>query len=138
MHKYPARFSLPLFSLQLAPPSFCKHLTLSNDLTFTMFSKIVLVLATVATAASAVAIPSALDVISPHITAPVAGDVWPVGSIQTITWDTSVVPPQGAIGEILLGHFEDGSSSENLDLGECTLIVFRISMLMRHITLPLL
>ena len=85
----------------------------------------VAVLAAAAMAASATAVvPRASDiVISPPITAPEAGDVWPVGSVQTVTWDTSVIPPDAPVltGEILLGYVEDGSTDEHLDIGACIL-----------------
>ena len=84
----------------------------------TMFSfKSVLALLTVAASASAAALLKDVVVITP-ITAPDAGDVWPVGSVQTITWDTTTIPAgsEDATGFILLGYLEDGSSNEHLDL----------------------
>ncbi|KAH9923462.1 uncharacterized protein BXZ73DRAFT_103895 [Epithele typhae] len=78
-----------------------------------MFSISKLSLLLTAAAASVAALPSA--VVSPHITAPHAVDVWPAGSVQTVSWDTTDVPA-GAVADIFLGHFEDGSESEHLDL----------------------
>ena len=64
-------------------------------------------------AASAVVAQQPLGVITPK-----AGDVWTVGSTQTITWDTTTIPAgsEDATGFILLGYLEDGSSNEHLDL----------------------
>ncbi|PIL22621.1 hypothetical protein GSI_15312 [Ganoderma sinense ZZ0214-1] len=76
----------------------------------------VLALLTVAASASAAALLNDVVIITP-ITAPDAGDVWPVGSVQTITWDTTTIPvgSEDATGFILLGYLEDGSSNEHLD-----------------------
>ncbi|KAF6761500.1 hypothetical protein DFP72DRAFT_1061728 [Ephemerocybe angulata] len=58
------------------------------------------------------------DVIAPKITSPTASSVWPVGSTQTVTWDTSDFPPDNQItnpiGKVILGH--DSGDSLNLDL----------------------
>ena len=58
-------------------------------------------------------------VFNPMITSPKAGDDWQVGSTQTITWDTSMIPAghENDSGMILLGYNED--DSENLDVGKC-------------------
>lgn len=74
-------------------------------------------------AAPAVFTPSGakIDVVyRPQLTAPVAGDSWPVGSEQTVTWDTSDIPPEAIYqtGVLLLGHVEDGSDDEHLDISE--------------------
>ncbi|KAF8192125.1 hypothetical protein BJ912DRAFT_962909 [Pholiota molesta] len=57
------------------------------------------------------------DVIAPKITSPNAGSVWPVGSTQTVTWDTSNFPPVSQItnimGKVILG--QDANNSLNLD-----------------------
>ncbi|KAI0248623.1 hypothetical protein BJV78DRAFT_778497 [Lactifluus subvellereus] len=79
-------------------------------------------LSALALAASTTASPisdpkrSELVVVSPTITSPHAGDSWPVGSNQNVTWDTSNIPPDGKnnTGTIVLGY-DDGSGSENLD-----------------------
>ncbi len=95
-----------------------------------MFSvKLLVVLATVATAASAAAVRAADEVFSPTITAPHAGDQWTVGSIQTITWDTSSIPSanQNQSGLILLGYIEDGQIDEHLDIGTCLMSMSWIS-----------
>ncbi|KIM35887.1 hypothetical protein M413DRAFT_14272 [Hebeloma cylindrosporum] len=53
------------------------------------------------------------DVIVPKITNPKAGAVWPVGSVQTVTWDTSNFPPDSQItnpiGKVILGFDENDS-----------------------------
>ncbi len=54
-------------------------------------------------------------VFRPDITAPIAGAVWNVGSIQTITWDTSNIPTDALnqTGIVLLGYVEDGDTTGN-------------------------
>ncbi|KAF9465754.1 hypothetical protein BDZ94DRAFT_1159402 [Collybia nuda] len=48
------------------------------------------------------------DVFNPHITNPDANTEWPVGSKQTVTWETADIPPDSQLtrpdGKILLGH----------------------------------
>ncbi|KAF5341622.1 hypothetical protein D9611_002162 [Ephemerocybe angulata] len=51
------------------------------------------IFASVALFASAVSAAPA-DVFVPHITAPIAGAVWKIGSTQEVTWDTSNAPGQ--------------------------------------------
>ncbi|TBU48548.1 hypothetical protein BD309DRAFT_1015501 [Dichomitus squalens] len=82
------------------------------------FAKSILALAALATTASAVALRAANDVFSPPVTSPTAGEVWTVGSVQTVTWDTSSIPAanQNQTGLILLGFVEDGSTDEHLDI----------------------
>ncbi len=60
-----------------------------------------------------------LDVWRPEITAPASGDEWLVGTIQLVQWDLTGIPPSASntSGIIYLGHFEEGTSSENLDIG---------------------
>ncbi|KIK04103.1 hypothetical protein K443DRAFT_676235 [Laccaria amethystina LaAM-08-1] len=57
------------------------------------------------------------DVVAPHITSPDASSVWPIGTMQLVTWDTSDLPPDSQItnpiGQIILGFNE--SNSLNLD-----------------------
>ncbi|KAF8904108.1 hypothetical protein CPB84DRAFT_1677535 [Gymnopilus junonius] len=57
------------------------------------------------------------DVVAPRITSPTADSVWPIGSVQTVTWDTSDLPPPSqitnAIGQIILGF--NSTDSLNLD-----------------------
>jgi hypothetical protein len=74
-----------------------------------------LALAASTTIATPIAERSMLIVVTPPITSPVAGDDWPIGTEQTVTWDTTDIPPeaQDYTGEILLG-FDDGTNSENL------------------------
>jgi len=79
-----------------------------------------LALAVSTTTATPVDGRAALDVVSPPITSPHAGDVWPVGSEQLVQWDTSGIPgeAQGNTGSIVLGYDDGFSSSENLDYRE--------------------
>ncbi|KJA15865.1 hypothetical protein HYPSUDRAFT_48030 [Hypholoma sublateritium FD-334 SS-4] len=63
-------------------------------------------IAALASSAIAVSLParSAQDVFTPAITSPKAGDIWNVGSSQTVTWDASNPPAQltNNIGQIML------------------------------------
>ena len=54
---------------------------------------------------------------NPPITAPSAGDVWPIGSTQLVTWDTQRIPPSAMnkTGTLLLGYFDGNTHGENLD-----------------------
>ncbi|KAI0786877.1 hypothetical protein C8Q75DRAFT_769674 [Abortiporus biennis] len=56
------------------------------------------------------------DAVAPPITSPDASTVWQVGTIQTVTWDTSNLPPPANItnptGKVILGFLTD--DSENL------------------------
>ena len=57
---------------------------------------------------------------NPPITAPKAGDIWTVGSTQTVTWDTKKIPPSAANrnGTLLLGYFDGPAEHENLDISK--------------------
>jgi hypothetical protein len=57
---------------------------------------------------------------NPPITAPSAGDVWPVGSTQLVTWDTHHIPPSAMnnTGTLLLGYFDGDTHGENLNTRE--------------------
>ena len=74
--------------------------------------------------------PNEEIVFSPMVTAPAAGAVWEVASVQAVTWDTSNIPAevQNTTGLILLGYIQDNSTSEHLDVGACSipLLAFRI------------
>ena len=63
------------------------------------------------------------DVYVPPITAPKAGDVWPIGSTQTVTWDNSNPPKQitNPIGQIYLrqGDFTIMNSECDVDEHKC-------------------
>ncbi|KAH9892701.1 hypothetical protein C8Q73DRAFT_791724 [Cubamyces lactineus] len=74
-----------------------------------------IVTALVAAAATVSAAPGI--VFSPPVTSPTAGQVWTIGSTQTVTWDTTNIPAANAnqTGLILLGFIEDGSDDEHLD-----------------------
>ena len=93
----------------------------------TKFAAVFAVLAAAASAVSAAPAgtfdPSSIHediVFSPSVISPAAGDVWPVASTQTITWDTSKIPAEAAnsTGLILLGYINDGSDNEHLDLDD--------------------
>ena len=101
-----------------------------------MFPKSIIALAALAATASAVAVRAVNDVFSPRITKPTAGDVWDVSSVQTITWDTSNIPAANLnqTGLILLGHVEDGSTDEHLDIGALKARICILFVLMTSIT----
>ncbi|KAH9080198.1 hypothetical protein EDB83DRAFT_2310491 [Lactarius deliciosus] len=60
---------------------------------------------------------SKLVVVSPAITSPTEGEIWPMLSQQVVKWSTSEIPPNGRnnTGKILLGYLEDNDPSEHLD-----------------------
>ena len=71
---------------------------------------------------------SELIVVTPQITQPQGNDqTYYVGSTQTCCWETDDIPAIAAkqTGTLLIGHYEAGSSSENLDYGE----LFRVTPL---------
>ncbi|KAI0628951.1 hypothetical protein C8Q77DRAFT_1202677 [Trametes polyzona] len=75
-------------------------------------SKLAAALTFMVAAASAVVAQQPLGVITPK-----AGDVWTVGSTQTITWDTSSLPAgDSTVAPIFLGFLNDGSADEHLDV----------------------
>jgi len=76
-----------------------------------------LALAVSTTTATPVDARGALIVVTPPVTSPKAGDIWPIGSGQLVQWDTSGIPDQARdyTGSIVLGYDDGFSSSENLD-----------------------
>ncbi|KAI0720577.1 hypothetical protein C8T65DRAFT_293498 [Cerioporus squamosus] len=110
-------------------------------------TKLIAAFSVVAAAATAVfAAPAVFDpsgakidvVYRPHITAPVEGDSWPVASEQTVTWDASDIPPEALYqtGVLLLGHVEDGSSDEHLDIQNPLASGFQIKNGAVNVTVP--
>jgi len=83
---------------------------------------VVALLSALALAVSTTATPvhvaerSELIVVRPPLTEPVQGDTWPIGTNQTVCWDTSEIPPiaQNYMGTVYLGYYVNGTSSENL------------------------
>ncbi|KAG6809412.1 hypothetical protein H0H92_000337 [Tricholoma furcatifolium] len=61
------------------------------------------------------------DVFSPTITSPNASTVWPVGTQQTVTWETDNIPPASQLtdpnGMVVLGYL-GSNGGYNLDIGE--------------------
>ncbi|KAI9059304.1 hypothetical protein FKP32DRAFT_1606300 [Trametes sanguinea] len=56
------------------------------------------------------------DAVSPPITKPIAGAVWKVGEVQTVTWDGAALdgaPPSNPLGKVLLGTI-DSDGQEHL------------------------
>jgi hypothetical protein len=71
---------------------------------------------------------SELIVVAPHITQPQGNDqTYYIGSTQTCCWETDGIPSSAIVGQtgtLVLGHYDPGSTSENLDLGE----LFRVTL----------
>lgn len=63
-------------------------------------------------------------VFNPMITSPKAGDVWATQSVQTITWQTDMIPVEerNSTGTILLGWVNATSQDEHLNVGECLFV----------------
>ncbi|KAI9058487.1 hypothetical protein FKP32DRAFT_1669315 [Trametes sanguinea] len=109
-------------------------------------SKLTAVFAVFAAAATAVsAAPAAVfskpktDIVfRPHITSPQAGDVWPVGSTQTVTWDTSDIPEEARnqTGLILLGYLEGDDTDEHLGVNDPLAYNFPITAGSAQVTVP--
>ncbi|KAH8994361.1 hypothetical protein EDB86DRAFT_3078214 [Lactarius hatsudake] len=81
-----------------------------------LLSALVLAVSTTATPVH-VAERSELIVVSPTITSPTEGEIWPILSQQVVKWSTSEIPREGQnnTGTILLGYLEDNNPSEHLD-----------------------
>lgn len=62
--------------------------------------------------------PNVFQVYDPPITAPHAGDVWPVKSSQTVKWDVTRIGDDGlnSTARLLLGHVEPSTGAEYLDI----------------------
>ncbi|RDX53403.1 hypothetical protein K466DRAFT_561901 [Polyporus arcularius HHB13444] len=110
-------------------------------------TKLIAAFSVVAAAAAAVlAAPAVFDpsgakidiVYRPHLTSPVEGDSWPIGSQQTVTWDASDIPPEALYqtGVLLLGHLVDGSSNEHLDIENPLASGFQIKNGAVNVTVP--
>ncbi|KAI8994257.1 hypothetical protein BD414DRAFT_411938 [Trametes punicea] len=82
--------------------------------------------------------PKTEIVYRPHITSPKAGDVWPVGTTQTVTWDTSDIPDdaKNQTGLILLGYLEDGDTDEHLGVDHPLASNFPITAGSVEVTVP--
>ncbi|KAK7469367.1 hypothetical protein VKT23_003842 [Stygiomarasmius scandens] len=80
------------------------------------------------------------DVINPPIIKPDASTVWTVGQAETVTWDTSGLPPDSQItnptGTVVLGFIEDGDDSLHLMLDDPLAKGFSIRDGQVNITVP--
>ncbi|KAI0630073.1 hypothetical protein C8Q77DRAFT_1064323 [Trametes polyzona] len=77
------------------------------------------------------------DVVNPPITSPKAGDVWTVGTEQTVSWDTSsIVNPTDETGLLLLGFLEGNSTNEHLDTRHPLASGFKITTGSVHFKVP--
>ncbi|KAI0081662.1 hypothetical protein K474DRAFT_1259092 [Panus rudis PR-1116 ss-1] len=83
-----------------------------------MIQTLAFVFAVFATSAKALPLVSR-DVIDPPITSPDASTVWHVGETQTVTWDTSGIPPPANVtnqkGKVVLGFLTDDSEHLMID-----------------------
>ncbi|KAI0754870.1 hypothetical protein C8Q80DRAFT_1094152 [Daedaleopsis nitida] len=105
------------------------------------FSVLAAAAAAVCAAPSSVFNPSGYNtdiVVKPPVTAPVAGDSWLVGSIQTITWETKDIPEEfhDRSGALFLGYIEDGNDSEHLDMARPLAMNFPITDGAVNVTVP--
>ncbi|PPQ86314.1 hypothetical protein CVT25_005615 [Psilocybe cyanescens] len=105
-----------------------------NYAMFTIFTTLVALLALSVNASPL----SRRDVIAPRITSPNAQTVWPVGTVQTVTWDTSNFPPDSQItnpiGQVILGF--NSSNSLNLDFNNPLAQGFKLRDGQVKITVP--
>jgi len=79
------------------------------------------------------------DVFSPHITSPDAKSVWPVGTTQTVTWETKDIPPDSQLtnpnGKVVLGHLGP-TGGLNLQLDNPLAQDFKLRLGQVQITVP--
>ncbi|KDQ62523.1 hypothetical protein JAAARDRAFT_701189 [Jaapia argillacea MUCL 33604] len=96
----------------------------------------ILLLASAAHSSPTPAAATELIVYSPPITSPTAGQIWPKGSIQTVTWDTSNIPSEkeNSTGLLLLGYEQNGS--ENLNIAQPLASGFLLSTGSVQVTVP--
>ncbi|KAI0372273.1 hypothetical protein BV20DRAFT_964416 [Pilatotrama ljubarskyi] len=82
--------------------------------------------------------PKTEIVFRPHVTSPKAGDVWPAGSVQTVTWDTSDIPEESKnqTGLILLGYIEGDDINEHLDVANPLAVNFPITAGSAQVKVP--
>ncbi|KAI0349586.1 hypothetical protein OH77DRAFT_1222554 [Trametes cingulata] len=82
--------------------------------------------------------PKTEVVFRPHVTSPKAGDVWPAGSVQTVTWDTSDIPEESKnqTGLILLGYIEGNDINEHLDVANPLAVNFPITAGSAQVKVP--
>jgi hypothetical protein len=75
----------------------------------------------------------------PTVLGPPEGAIWPVGSNQSVIWDTSNIP-SGAENNtllIVLGHFDEADpGSENLDLAHPLAQDIPITKGIQNVTVP--
>ncbi|KAF5382661.1 hypothetical protein D9615_003034 [Tricholomella constricta] len=79
------------------------------------------------------------DVFSPHITSPDENTVWPVGTKQTVTWETKDIPPDSQLtnpnGKVVLGHLGP-TGGLNLQLESPLAQNFKLRVGQIEITVP--
>ncbi|KAG6889810.1 hypothetical protein C0992_003925 [Termitomyces sp. T32_za158] len=79
------------------------------------------------------------DVFSPHITSPNETTVWPVGTQQTVTWETDNIPPDSQLtdpnGKVVLGHLGP-TGGLNLDIDHPLAQNFKLRVGHVQITVP--
>ncbi|KAG6889876.1 hypothetical protein C0995_013850 [Termitomyces sp. Mi166 len=79
------------------------------------------------------------DVFSPHITSPNETTIWPVGTQQTVTWETDNIPPDSQLtdpnGKVVLGHLGP-TGGLNLDLDHPLAQNFKLRVGHVQVTVP--
>ncbi|KAG5644897.1 hypothetical protein DXG03_007449 [Asterophora parasitica] len=80
------------------------------------------------------------DVVSPPITSPDEHSVWPVGTKQTVTWETKDIPPDSQLtnpnGKVVLGHLGP-TGGLNLQLDHPLAENFKLRVGHVEITVPI-
>jgi len=82
-----------------------------------MFISLQKVLLLAAACVTVTALPKSNFDIVPPITSPVAGQVWTIGSQQTVTWETDFIPSfaDSQTGILDLGTIDPSTGNENLN-----------------------
>ncbi|KAG0336661.1 hypothetical protein BG004_007947 [Podila humilis] len=77
-------------------------------------------------------------IINPKITSPSAGDVWPAGSTQTVTWETKDVDRADREGVLVLGYLSKDPNdwNEHLDLKRPLAIGFKLMDGQHEVIIP--
>jgi len=77
-------------------------------------------------------------VFNPMITSPQASNVWATSSVQTITWQTDMIPveEQNSTGTILLGWVNATSQDEHLNVAQPLATGFQLMLGTINVTVP--
>ncbi|KAI0667623.1 hypothetical protein C8Q78DRAFT_981399 [Trametes maxima] len=104
----------------------------------TVFSVLAAAVAVSAAPARTFSGPKVDVVFRPNLTAPQGGEVWAVGSTQTISWETDNIPEENKnqTGLILLGYIQGDSIDEHLDVSNPLAVNFPITAGKAEVTVP--